>query len=91
LALESAPAGNRLHAVGDEGIEFRHIAETIGHRLDVPARSIEAEEAAEYLGFLAQFAAMDNPTTAVKTSKLLDWHPTHPGLLDELADEHYFN
>ena len=90
LALESAPAGSRLHAVGDEGIEFRRIAETIGHRLDVPARSIEAEQAAEYLGFLAAFAGLDNPTSAAKTSELLDWHPTHPGLLDELADEHYF-
>jgi nucleoside-diphosphate-sugar epimerase len=90
LALESAPAGSRLHAVGDEGIEFRRIAEAIGRGLDVPARSVEAGQAAEYFGFLAPFIALDNPTSAAKTSELLHWHPTHPGLLDELADEHYF-
>jgi nucleoside-diphosphate-sugar epimerase len=90
LALESAPAGTRLHAVGDEGIEFLRIAEAIGRGLDLPVRSIAADQAAEYIGFLAPFAAVDNPTSAAKTRELLDWHPTQPGLLEDLADGHYF-
>jgi nucleoside-diphosphate-sugar epimerase len=90
LALESAPAGTRLHAVGDEGIEFRRIAEAIGRGLDVPVRSVEADQAAEYVDFLAPFVALDNPTSAARTRELLDWRPTHPGLLDDLADGHYF-
>jgi nucleoside-diphosphate-sugar epimerase len=90
LALESAPAGTRLHAVGDEGIEFRHIAEAIGRGLDLPARSIGADEAEQYLGFLARFAGMDNPSSAAWTRELLDWEPTHPGLLEDLADGFYF-
>lgn len=90
LALESAPAGSRLHAVHDEGIAFRTIAEAIGRGLDVPARSITAEQAPEYLGFLAGFAAMDNPSTATLTGELLDWHPAEPTLLDDLAKPFYF-
>ena len=90
LALESAPGGTRLHAVADEGIEFRHIAEAIGRALDLPTRSITSEQAPEYVGFLAQFAGIDNPTSADRTRDLLGWEPTHPGLLDDLADGFYF-
>lgn len=90
LALESAPAGTRLHAVADEGIEFRRIAEAIGEKLDLPARSVEPDEAAGYIGYLARFAMMDNPVSAARTTELLDWHPTYPGLLDELAEAFYF-
>jgi nucleoside-diphosphate-sugar epimerase len=90
LALESAPAGSRLHAVQDEGIEFSRIAEAIAHGLHLPARSITPEQAREYLGFLAAFATIDNPTSATRTTELLGWHPTHPGLLDDLASGFYF-
>jgi nucleoside-diphosphate-sugar epimerase len=90
LALESAPAGTRLHAVGDEGIAFRRIAEAIGHGLDVPVRSIEPDQAGEYAGYLAQFVALDNPTSAARTRELLGWEPTQPGLLDDLDQGHYF-
>jgi nucleoside-diphosphate-sugar epimerase len=90
LALESAPAGTRLHAVGDEGIKFRHIAEAIGRGLDLPVRSVRVDEAGEYLGFLAAFVGRDNPTSAARTRELLGWEPTHQGLLDDLADGHYF-
>jgi len=90
LAVESAPAGTRLHAVADEGIEFRTIAEAIGRGLDVPARSVTAEQAAESVGFLAAFVAIDNPTSATRTTSLLNWHPTHPTLLEDLSANHYF-
>jgi nucleoside-diphosphate-sugar epimerase len=90
LALEAAPAGARLHAVHDEGVTFRTIADAIGRGLHVPTRSITLEQAPEYLGFLAGFAAMDNPATAARTTELLGWHPTQPTLLDDLAKPFYF-
>lgn len=90
LALESAPAGSRLHAVHDGGVEFRQIAEAIGRGLDLPARPISADQAAEHVGYLAHFAAIDNPTTATLTRELLGWQPTQIGLLEDLAQGHYF-
>jgi len=89
-AIEAAPAGSRLHAVGDEGVPFRQIAEAIGRNLDLPVASIPPEEAADYFGFLALFVALDNPTSSAQTHKLLGWHPTHPGLIDDLGQGHYF-
>jgi nucleoside-diphosphate-sugar epimerase len=90
LALESAPPGTRLHAVGDDGIAFRRIAEAIGHGVDVPVRSVEHEQAGRYVGYLAHFIALDNPVSAARSRELLDWEPTGPGLLDDLDQGHYF-
>ena len=64
LALEAAPAGSRLHAVGDEGVPFRQIAEAIGHRLNLPTRSIAPEDAEAHFGFLSFFVSLDNPTSS---------------------------
>ncbi|NTX05162.1 SDR family oxidoreductase [Myxococcus sp. CA040A] len=90
LALEVAPAGSRIHGVAEEGISFRDIAEAIGRGLGLPARSVSPEEASNYLGFLAAFAQLDNPTSSAHTRDLLGWQPTHPGLLADLAERHYF-
>ncbi|TQF10793.1 SDR family oxidoreductase [Myxococcus llanfairpwllgwyngyllgogerychwyrndrobwllllantysiliogogogochensis] len=90
LALEVAPAGSRIHGVAEEGIAFRDIAEAIGRGLGLPARSVSTEAASNYLGFLAAFAQLDNPTSSAHTRDLLDWQPTHPGLLADLAERHYF-
>ena len=90
LALEAAPAGSRLHGVGDEGVPFREIAEVIGRQLDVPVVSIPPEEVAEYFDYLAFFAGFDNPASSALTQELLDWRPTHPGLLEDLQEGHYF-
>lgn len=89
LALEKAPAGTRLHGVADEGVPFRDIAAVIGRHLDVPAVSIPAEDAGHF-GFLAVFAALDNPTSSELTQKVLDWRPEHAGLLEDLDAGHYF-
>ncbi|OBF49642.1 3-beta hydroxysteroid dehydrogenase [Mycobacterium sp. 852002-53434_SCH5985345] len=89
LALENAPAGTRLHGVADEGVPLRDIAAVIGRRLGVPAVSIPAEEAGHF-GFLALFAALDNPTSNALTQKVLDWHPEHAGLIEDLDAGHYF-
>ncbi len=89
LALEKAPAGTRLHGVADEGVPFRDIAAVIGRHLDVPVVSIPAEQAGHF-GFLALFAALDNPTSNALTRKELDWNPEGPGLLEDLEAGHYF-
>jgi nucleoside-diphosphate-sugar epimerase len=91
LALEAAPAGQRLHAVGDEGVPFRDIAEVIGGHLNLPVASISPEEADAHFGFLASLVSLDNPTTGALTRELLGWQPTHPGLIDDLDKGHYFD
>src|SRR5579859_5352430 len=91
LALESAPAGTRLHGVADEGVPFRDIAGVIGRRLNVPAQSISQEDALAHFGFLGTFAGRDNWTSNTRTRELLDWQPSHEGLLDDLNHGHYFD
>ncbi len=90
LAVEKAPAGSTLHGVGDEGIPFTQIAETIAAKLGVGTRSVTAEEAPEALGFLAGFAGLDNPTSNAKTRELLGWEPTHAGWVEDVLNGHYF-
>jgi nucleoside-diphosphate-sugar epimerase len=85
LALEKAPAGVRLHGVAEEGIPFRDIAEAIGRVLGVPTKSVTAEDAGRYLGFLATLAQLDDPTSNVRTREQLGWRPTHAGLLADIA------
>jgi nucleoside-diphosphate-sugar epimerase len=91
LALENALAGSRLHGVADEGVPFRDIAEVIGRRLNLPVRSVSAEDVNEHFGFLAPLVALDNPTSSKRTQDLLDWRPTHPGLIEDLEQGHYFD
>jgi len=91
LALEKAPAGSRLHAVGDEGVPFREIAEAIGRNLGLPAEQIPAEQAEAHFGFLAAFAGVDNPTSSARTQELLDWKPEQPGLLADIDAGRYLS
>jgi nucleoside-diphosphate-sugar epimerase len=81
LALESAPAGTRLHANDEEGVPLVEIATVIGRVLDVPVRSVEVE----HFGDIAMAVGLDNPTSSARTRALLGWQPTHPGLLADLA------
>ena len=90
LAVESAPAGARLHGVGDEGIPVREIAEVIGRRLGLPVVAIPPEEAAGHFGFLGAFFALDCPASSALTQQLLGWHPAQPGLIADLEQGHYF-
>ncbi|MFF0150824.1 SDR family oxidoreductase [Micromonospora sp. NPDC005203] len=90
LALDKAPAGTRLHAAADEGVPLQQIAAAIGRNLDLPVRSIGPDEANDYFGFLGSFAQLDNPTSAAITRELLGWVPTHPGLIADLDEGHYF-
>lgn len=91
LAVESAPAGSRLHAAAEEGIPFRSIAEAIARGLNLPAKSVSPENAGEaFGGFLGMITQLDNPTSSARTRELLGWKPTHPDLLADIADGHYF-
>jgi len=91
LALEKAPAGSTLQGVGDEGIPLKEIATRIGAHLNVPVRSIANEDVEKHFGFLSRMAGTDIPASSAITQKLLDWQPTHPGLLDDLVYGHYFD
>jgi nucleoside-diphosphate-sugar epimerase len=90
LALESAPAGSALHAIGDEGVPIREIAEVFAAHLGVPAVSVAPEQAGEYVGWLAGFWGLDSPASAQITRELLGWEPTRPGLIADLKEGHYF-
>lgn len=90
LAVEKAPAGATLHGVGDAGIPRKLIAETIAGKLGIETKSVTDEEAPQYLGFLAAFAGLDNPTSNEKTRELLGWEPTHPGWVEDVETGHYF-
>ena len=91
LVLEKAPAGSVLQGVGDEGIPLKVIAEKIGDHLNVPIRSIAAEAVEQHFGFLGRVVGTDLPASSAMTQQLLDWQPTHPGLLDDLDHGHLFN
>ncbi|MET8627643.1 SDR family oxidoreductase [Kitasatospora sp. NPDC004669] len=90
LALANAPAGTRWHAAGDEGIELREIAQSIGDHLGVPTASIPADRLQAHFGFLAMVIALDNPTSTTVTRQVLGWEPTHQGLLAEFETGDYF-
>jgi nucleoside-diphosphate-sugar epimerase len=90
LALEHAPAGSVYHAVGDEGVPKRAIAEVIGRHLEVPVTSIAAEDAGEHFGWIATFWGTDLLTSNRLTRQQLDWEPTGPGLIEDLEAGHYF-
>jgi nucleoside-diphosphate-sugar epimerase len=90
LALEKAEPGTRLHAVAEEGIPMRTIAETIGQGLDLPVRGISPQDAAAHFDWMANFVAIDNPTSSGITRESLGWQPRHPGLLNDLRKAGYF-
>jgi nucleoside-diphosphate-sugar epimerase len=91
LALEQAPAGTLLNAVGDEGVPFREIAEVIGSHLDVPVKSLTPEEApGHFPGAFALFAQFDAPASSVLTQQRFGWRPAQPGLIADLDQGHYF-
>jgi nucleoside-diphosphate-sugar epimerase len=90
LAVESAPAGARLHGVGDEGVPVREIAVVIGRHLNVPVTSVARDQATEHFGFLGAFFAADLPASSALTQQMLGWHPVQAGLISDLEEGHYF-
>ena len=90
LALEKAPAGAVLHGVADEGVPVRTLAEVIGQHLGLPVVSISPDDAGKHFGWLAGMIGADAPASSAQTRALLGWQPTHPGLLEDLDQGHYF-
>lgn len=91
LAVEGAPAGARLHAVGDEGVAVRDIAEVIGRHLELPVTAISPEEAPDHFGFLGPIFSLDLPASSSRTRAQLDWQPVQPGLIADLDKGYYFS
>ncbi len=90
LALEKATAGARYHAVAEEGIAFRDIAEVIGRQLNIPVVSKSPEEAADHFGWFAMFAGIDCPASSKLTQERLGWRPVQTTLLNDLERGSYF-
>ncbi|MEU0877639.1 SDR family oxidoreductase [Lentzea sp. NPDC005914] len=86
LAVEKAPAGSVLHAVAEEAVTLKEIAEVIGRKLNVPVQSVPAE----HFGPLAMMVSRDAPTSGARTKALLGWETTEPGLLADLEAGFYF-
>jgi nucleoside-diphosphate-sugar epimerase len=85
LALAKAPAGARLHAVAEEGVTTREIAEAIGSALDLPVASIAPDDVPAHFGWIGGFFGMDLPATSTATQRLLGWTPTGPTLAEDIA------
>jgi nucleoside-diphosphate-sugar epimerase len=90
LMLEKRPAGARYHAVADEGVPTREIAEAIGRGLNVPVVSKSSEEAANHFGWIGRFFGIDGPASSALTRKRMGWRPVQSGLIADLNAEHYF-
>ena len=89
-ALEGGSAGACYHAVAEEGVPFREIAEAIGRRAGVPAVSIPLAEAPRRFSFLSMFVPIDNPTSSRLTRERLGWSTAEPDLLADLDRPGYF-
>jgi nucleoside-diphosphate-sugar epimerase len=89
LAFEKQAAGARYHAVAEEGVSLRDIAEVVGRGLNVPIVSLSPEEAAAHFGWLGMFAGRDLPASSAQTQERLGWHPTGPGMIADLERMNY--
>ncbi|MEV6886709.1 SDR family oxidoreductase [Streptomyces sp. NPDC051135] len=90
LALEEAPAGSTLHAVAEEGLPARDLAEVIGRQLGLPAVSVPVSEADAHFGWMAGPFAANRAASSILTRELLGWEPVQPGLVEDLEQGHYF-
>ena len=85
LALEKGPNRARYHAVDEQGVTAKAIAEAIGRGLKIPAVSLSPEEAAAHFGWMAFFAGLDMPASSALTQQRLGWHPTQKvGMIEDL-------
>ncbi len=90
LAVEkTGPGVTVYHAVQEEGVSMREIAETLGKGLKVPVTSIPPEKAGEHFGWLGHFAGLDMPASSEWTRKTLGWDPVGPGLIEDLSNMKY--
>lgn len=85
LAIEKAPAGTVLHAVGEEGVAMRDVAEALAQQTGLTASAVETEA----LGMFGALLGGDQPASSAATRALMDWEPTGPTLLDDIRAGHY--
>ena len=90
LALEQRGEARHFHAVAEEGVPFKAIAEVIGRRLNIPVVSKSPEEAAAHFGWFTMFAGIDAPTSSAGTRAKLGWKPEQPGLIADMDHPAYF-
>ena len=90
MILEKGLRNGVYHAVAEEGVVFRDIADLIGRQLQVPIVSLTPEKASDHFGWFTNFAQMDLVASHKKTSEKLDWHPIQPKLTEDLANDIYF-
>jgi nucleoside-diphosphate-sugar epimerase len=90
LAVDEAPTGAALHAVAEEGVPTRAIAEAIGRGLDLPVVSIPADQASDHFGWMGRLFGLDTPASSSATQQLFGWNPGQPGLIADLDAGHYF-
>ncbi|GAA3220777.1 SDR family oxidoreductase [Nonomuraea helvata] len=84
LAIEGAPAGSRLHAVAEQAVSTRTIAEAVGRTLSLPVRPVAPENAVEHFGFVGRFFAMDMSASSTWTREQLEWAPSGPTLIEDI-------
>jgi nucleoside-diphosphate-sugar epimerase len=90
LVVEHGPAGSVWHAVAEEGVPTRSIAEVIGRHLDIPVVSIAPDKAAEHFGWIGALWGANAPASSAITQRRLRWGPSGPTLLEDLEVGHYF-
>ncbi len=91
LGIEHAPAGSVLHAVAEEGVAMRDVAEAISRRFELPASTISPEEVGARFGFIGQFVGLDMPASSAITRELLGWEPAGPTLVEDIVTGAYSN
>jgi nucleoside-diphosphate-sugar epimerase len=91
LGLERAPSGSRLHAVAEEGVSTKAIAEAIGRGLHLPVTSVAPDDAQAHFGFIGSFFGMDLAASSEGTRELLGWVPTGPTLIEDIDAGAYFH
>jgi nucleoside-diphosphate-sugar epimerase len=90
LALERGAIDGPYHAIAEEGVPFKAIAEMIGRHLGLPVESRAPDEAEAHFGWFAMFAGMDVPASSARTRDLLGWAPSGPTLLEDMDQAGYF-
>jgi nucleoside-diphosphate-sugar epimerase len=90
LALEKGLAGKSYHAVADEGVPMRDIAEIVGRQLNLPVKSIAPDKAQEHFGMMAMFAGLDGPASGALTQQWLGWKPVEIGMIADISRPGYF-
>lgn len=87
LAVEQGATERVYHAVADEAVPFKDIAEVVGRRLGVPVEPREPE----HFGWFAMRVGAEMAASSARTRSVLDWRPTGPSLLADIDQPSYYS